>query len=257
MPTTGLRHAQGTPCWVSLTAHDPAAAEAFYGSLLGWEFTARSMERGPYRMAMVDGLPVAGIGAMPAGVGLPVDWVTFFAADSADEVAQRVRCSGGTVAMGPMASGDAGRQAVAADPDGAVFRIWETHDHAGWALQHQPGSAAWSELETTGARRAGAFYEGVFGASAIHTEAAGVRRDQDMVVLTVAGRRVAGIRQVPRLTGRPRWRILFTVDSVDRVAADATALGGTVERPAEDTPFGRMALLRDPQGGPFGVVAAG
>ncbi|MFC1419817.1 VOC family protein [Streptacidiphilus cavernicola] len=242
---------------MSLTAHDLTAAEHFYGALLGWEFGSDGVDLGPYRRALVNGLPVAGLGEMPPGTGMPVDWITYFAADNADEVAHRVRCSGGTVALGPLDSETgAGRRAVAADPDGAVFGIWETQLYGGWGLQHQPGAAAWSELETTGARRAGTFYQGVFGSSAVRSEAAGVRREQDLVVLTVAGRRVAGIRQVPRLRDRPHWRILFTVDSVDEVAANAAALGGTVEQPPADTPFGRMALLRDPQGAPFGVVAA-
>jgi len=250
----GLRHAQGTPCWVSLMARDIATAERFYGALLGWEFTPGSMELGPYQRAVVNGLPVAGIGEMAAGTGMPVDWITYFAADSADEVAQRVRSSGGTLALGPLDSETAGRMAVAADPDGAVFGIWEAHDHPGWALQHQPGAAAWSELETTGARRSGTFYEGVFGASAVRSDSVRVSRVQDMVVLTVGGQRVAGIRQVPELEDRPHWRILFAVESVDAVAARAQALGGSVEQAPWDTPFGRMALLRDAEGGPFGIV---
>lgn len=256
MSGSGLRHAQGTPCWVSLMARDLGTAEDFYGALLGWEFIPGSMELGPYQRAVLDGLPVAGIGELAAGSGMPVDWITYFAADSADEVAQRVRSSGGTVALGPLESETAGRMAVAADPDGAVFGIWEAHDHPGWALQHHPGAAAWSELETSGARRSGTFYESVFGAAAVQSDSVRVRRDQDMVVLTVDGKRVAGIRQVAGLEDRPHWRILFAVDSVDVVAKQAEVLGGSVEREPWDTPFGRMALLRDAEGGPFGVVRA-
>lgn len=257
MSGTGPRHAQGTPCWVSLVARDLDTAERFYGPLLGWEFIPGSLELGPYKRAVVDGLPVAGIGVMAAGTDLPVDWITYFAADSADDVAQRVRASGGTLALGPLDSETAGRMAVAADLDGAVFGIWEGREHPGWALQHRPGAAAWSELATTGARRSGNFYEGVFGASAVRSESARVERDQDMVMLTVGGRRVAGIRQVPELDGKPRWRILFAVASVDEVAARTKDLGGSVEQPPTDTPYGRTALLRDPEGGPFGVVTMG
>ena len=254
MSGTGPRHAQGTPCWVSLVARDLDTAERFYGPLLGWEFVPGSRELGPYRRAVLDGLPVAGIGVMPDGAGLPVDWITYFAADSADEVAHRVRCSGGTVALGPLDSESAGRLAVAADPDGAVFGIWEGREHPGWAVQHTPGAAAWSELETTGGRRTGAFYEAVFGSSAVRSESARIERDQDNVVLTVGGRRVAGIRQVPELDGKPRWRVLFAVGSVDGVAGRAESLGGSVEQSPADTRYGRTALLRDAEGGPFGVV---
>ncbi|MFC1414226.1 VOC family protein [Streptacidiphilus sp. N1-12] len=239
---------------MSLTARDLGTAERFYGSLLGWDFIPGTQELGPYLRAVVGGLPVAGIGVMEAGTGMPVDWITYFAADSADEAAHRVRANGGTMALGPLDSEKAGRLALAADLDGAVFGIWEAREHPGWALQHQPGAVAWSELATTGARRAGNFYEGVFGSAAVRSDSARVERNQDMVVLTVGGRRVAGIRQVPQLDDRPRWRILFAVGSVDEVAARAPGLGGSVEQPPADTPYGRTALLRDPEGGPFGIV---
>lgn len=258
------RPAQGIPCWASLMARDPAAAQDFYGRLLGWGFAAGPASLGPYTRAVVYGLPVAGIGALPDTPGLSTDWITYFAADSADEVALRIRDTGGTVALGPMDADRSGRLAIAADPDGAVFGVWEGREHLGWARQHTPGAVAWSELATTEAERAGRFYEGVFGSTAVESapgrKSAKVERDQDTVLLRVDGHTVAGIRQLPPLaepgdpTDRPRWRIFFAVTAVDPVVRRALELDGSVEQPARDTRYGRVALLRDPEGGPFGIA---
>ena len=44
------------------------------------------------------------------------------------------------------------------------------------------------------------------------------------------------------------------VDDTDATVAQASAAGGTVVAPAEDTPYGRVARLTDPAGVPFSVM---
>ena len=254
MSGTPPRYAQGTPCWVSLLARDLDTAERFYGPLLGWDFAAGPTDLGPYLRAVVDGLPVAGVGVMPEGSDFAVDWITYFAADDADEVAQQVRDRGGTLAMGPLEFGRSGRMAVAADLDGAVFGIWQGREHLGWERQHEPGTAAWSELATPEAERATRFYAGAFGSSAVESGSARVHQEQDEIVLKVGGRMVAGIRNVHDLEDRPRWRIHFAVRDVELAVGRARELGGGVEQAPADTPYGRAALLRDAEDGPFAVV---
>ncbi|MEZ0089608.1 VOC family protein [Streptacidiphilus sp. EB129] len=254
MTGTELRHAQGTPCWVSLLTHDLGAAERFYGALLGWTFTPGPEDLGPYVRALLGGLPVAGLGVMPPGAERPADWITYFAADDADEAAQRVREHGGTVALGPLDSDSAGRLVVAADLDGAVFGVWQGRDHPGFRRQREPGAVAWSELSTPAATGAARFYAGTFGSAAVETGRAQVERFEDHVVLKVGGHTVAGIRQAPATAERPRWRVFFAVTDADDTAARAVALGGRVESAPADSPYGRIALLRDTEDGPFAVV---
>jgi predicted enzyme related to lactoylglutathione lyase len=50
------------------------------------------------------------------------------------------------------------------------------------------------------------------------------------------------------------WSIYFAVDDVDATLAKATELGGTVERPGEDTPYGRLATVLDPTGTRFRLL---
>lgn len=52
----------------------------------------------------------------------------------------------------------------------------------------------------------------------------------------------------------PYWLVYFAVDDADATAAKATELGGQT-MVAMDTPAGRIAVLADPQGAVFAVIA--
>ena len=66
----------------------------------------------------------------------------------------------------------------------------------------------------------------------------------------------AGIMDATGLLGdQPsRWQFYLVVDDTDATVAQASAAGGTVVAPADDTPYGRVALLADPAGVPFSVM---
>jgi predicted enzyme related to lactoylglutathione lyase len=51
------------------------------------------------------------------------------------------------------------------------------------------------------------------------------------------------------------WSIYFGVDDADSALAKIVDLGGAIIRPAEDTPFGRLAQAADPTGALFKLVA--
>jgi uncharacterized protein len=56
----------------------------------------------------------------------------------------------------------------------------------------------------------------------------------------------------------PHWNIYFNVEDVDASVAKAEELGGKTVAPAFDVPgVGRMAMVSDPQGASFWVMAAG
>jgi predicted enzyme related to lactoylglutathione lyase len=249
-----FRQPQGTPCWVSLMAHDLDAACAYYASLFGWEYERGPDRLGPYVRATVDGLLVAGIGQFEETADFPVDWITYFSADSADEVAQRIRDCGGTVALGPLDSTDAGRLAVAADPAGAVFGAWEPRMHSGWQLSRVPGSVVWSELRTPSVLDSADFYAKSFGLAAVEDGRAEIGHEDGAMLLRYGGHRVAGIREAGPEDPRPRWRVYFAVADLDMAVKSAIELGGSLERSFPPACYGEVAFLRDPQGGPFALV---
>jgi len=47
------------------------------------------------------------------------------------------------------------------------------------------------------------------------------------------------------------WAVYFSVADVDAALAKVVELGGSIVRPAEDTPFGRIADVTDPTGAMF------
>lgn len=120
----------GAPCWVSLTSRDVDATERFYEAVLGWEWRpAKLGDR--FRMALVNGTPVAGIAGVASMWQVAVAWTPYFAVASADHAVARAQERGGTAAVGPI-SFPPGRAALLADRDGATFGIWEGLLVADW-----------------------------------------------------------------------------------------------------------------------------
>ena len=50
------------------------------------------------------------------------------------------------------------------------------------------------------------------------------------------------------------WDVYFAVSDADAAIARIQELGGSVVRPAEDTPYGRLATVADPTGTQFRLV---
>ncbi|MFG2193226.1 VOC family protein [Streptomyces sp. NPDC048639] len=248
------RRTPGTPCWMSLMVHSLAATQEFYGALFGWTFGPGPRQLGPYVQAYLDGRVVAGIGELPHGRQLPVAWTTYLASDDADVTAEQIRACGGTVGVGPLDAGSAGRMVIASDTTGAVFGVWQGRDHVGGELAGEPGTPVWNELltqETAVAK----FYGAVFGheAEAVTTE------NHDCQTLHLDGRPVATIHgmgsALPRNRG-PHWMTYFETTDADAAAQRVTELGGQVVQPPRDSPMGRLATVEDPEGAVFSLVTS-
>src|SRR6266567_488224 len=116
-----------------------------------------------YTQARIGGLRVAGLMGEPKPDGVPVGWTTYFATDDVDGTVKRITDSGGTVTMAPEDVMDQGRMAMAADPQGAVFGLWQAGRHFGSALVNEPGTICWNELMTPDLEATRRFYSAVFG----------------------------------------------------------------------------------------------
>src|SRR5581483_12029816 len=101
----------------------------FYGRLFGWQ--SHDSPMGPddvYTIFRLDGRDAAAAYTLRADQkeqGVPPNWVLYVSVDNADASAARVPGLGGTILAGPFDVGDSGRMAVAGDPTGAVFCIWQ------------------------------------------------------------------------------------------------------------------------------------
>ncbi|MCX4642618.1 VOC family protein [Streptomyces sp. NPDC055059] len=253
MTEAAARRAPGTPCWVSLMVHGMAATQEFYAALFGWEFRPGPQQLGPYVRALLDGHEVAGIGQMPPDRHLPVAWTPYLASDDVDATSESIRHCGGTVGVGPIDAGEAGRMAIASDPAGAVFGIWQAAEHLGMALTGVPGAPAWNELVTQETASVAKFYEVTFG----YEEEAVVSADFDYLTLHLNGSPVASVHGVGQALPRDRgahWMTYFEVADVDESVSLVEELGGHVLKPARDGSQGRLATVADPEGAVFTLV---
>lgn len=253
MTEAAIRRTPGTPCWVSLMVHGLAATQEFYGALFGWEFQEGPGQLGPYVRGTLDGQVVAGIGELPPDRQLPIAWTTYLATDDADSTAETIRSCGGTVGVGPLDAGKAGRLAIASDPAGAVFGIWQAWAHTGTAVAQTHGTPAWNELLTRETSTVAKFYQAVFGYDA----EAVVSADFDYLTLRLGGRPVASLHglgnSLPRELGS-HWMTYFEVEDTDAAARLVTELGGDVIQPPHEEETGRAAKVSDPEGAVFTIV---
>ncbi|WP_328929474.1 VOC family protein [Streptomyces sp. NBC_00190] len=236
---------------------DLDSARRFYGAVLGWEFRSTRIGDG-FTVALRDGTPVAGMGALAEGLSVPVAWTPYFAVDDADATAARIRERGATMAVGPLAFGT-GRAALAADPAGAVFGFWQGEVIPDWAVGR--GSApAWLELRTRDAFAAAIFYGEVLDWAAERPGSCTVSYEHDHVVLrhgheTVARINGGALEEAPDPLVRPRWHVHFHVPDLERAADAATALGGRIAGPVRTTSAERSVTLGDPEGALFTVMS--
>lgn len=253
MPTRTENWPHGTPCWVDLSVPDVAAAVEFYGALFGWTAHDSGEEMGHYHIAFTDKGAAAGIGPVMEE-GQPTTWMVYLAADDADATVKAIGDAGGTVMVPPMDIPGSGRMVVAHDPTGAVFGVWEAAGMIGASVFNEPGSLLWEDARLGDAEAGKAFYASVFGYRYTPVDGAG----PGYATFDTGGDPLGGMGGLEGLPEGvpPHWMPYFAVADVDAAVAVATERGGRVAAEPEDTPWGRMACLVDPQGAVFMVMAS-
>ena len=127
----------------------------------------------------------------------------------------------------------------------------------GERTQHTPGTFSWTDLNTTDQEAAKAFYSALFGWE-IEDMPAGEGVVYSMAAID--GKWVSAIRPAPAAATtacRPLWNSYITVADADATAARAAELGASVHAPPFDVmEAGRMAVIQDPQGAWFLILAA-
>jgi uncharacterized protein len=244
---------QGVPCWVDMGSPDPEKAAEFYAALFGWDVRQGPPEAGGYAIAHLRGKPVAGLGPQQ-NPGPPV-WTTYVKVDDADAVAEKVKTSGGQVLAAPFDVFDAGRMAIFVDLAGAVFAVWQPGAHPGAGVVNEPGAYSWSELVTTDVAGAKSFYPAVFGWT---FESYGPEGPGGYTEWKVGSRAVGGLMAKPDVMpaqGPPHWMVYFSVIDADAAAVQVDELGGDVLLAPRDIEPGRFALVTDPTGAVFSVIA--
>lgn len=248
-------YVQGMPSYVELVTPDQAAAKEFYGRLFGWELEDVPMgDDGYYVTVSKEGDGVAGIsGTMPGMEDHPAWWGVYVTVDDVDATTAKVGPAGGRVDAEPFDVMGLGRMSAIADPTGARLNLWQPRTSIGTERANEPGTPIWNELVTPDVETATRFYSDVLG---VGWEEQPMGDGPAYTCLVVDGRQVGGAMLPPMEGVPPHWNVYFNVESVDDTVAKVVELGGSVVAPAFDVPgVGRLAVLADPQGGMFNLMA--
>jgi hypothetical protein len=125
---TGITGVGGTLCWADLNTPDPVRAAKFYGDLFGWQMTSDN-----------DDNPLSGYqhikngeefigGVLPSTDGdakVPPHWLAYFLVTNCDMSAAKAKELGAGFLLPPMTMEGVGRMAVVADPQQAVFALFQ------------------------------------------------------------------------------------------------------------------------------------
>ncbi|MGN6243137.1 MAG: VOC family protein [Motilibacteraceae bacterium] len=245
----------GVPCWVDISVPDVERTKAFYTAVLGWSYAGGEPEFGGYLTAQARGAAAAGIGPRRDGAQAdePAAWTMYFAADDAAAVQADVERLGGTVVLPTMEVGPLGRMLLAMDPTGAPFGVWQAGEHIGAGVVNESGAFTWDDLRSPDPASARSFYGGLFGYR--FGDVPGAGGDYQVFVLPDEQAPLGGMGGLVGPEGTPpHWVVYFGVADAVAAALAAEAAGGAVVMPPFETPFGRMAGLRDPDGALFWTV---
>jgi predicted enzyme related to lactoylglutathione lyase len=216
---------------------DVEAGKRFYGELFTWTFEEAYSTS---TWACQEGEPVAAL-APKADGRMPTVWTLHFATPDATELAERIEAGGGRVIVPPTRLGALGTTALAADPEGAVFGLWQAGTHQGFGRRHVPGTFAWAELYVRDPRLANDFYGTLF-----HDVLFGPGASPDF------GR--AKLAEVFPPEMPPHFLVHFGVEDCDTALATVHRLGGRVQAPPFKASYGHVAVVADGQGASFALL---
>lgn len=255
---TTTQHAPGTFCWPELATTDPEGAKKFYTSLLGWTFEDNDMgSDGVYTMLRLRGEAVGALSKLrpeQAAHGMPSHWGSYVSVENADQTAAKAKALGAMVMVEPFDVMDVGRMAVIADPQGAIFSLWQPKKHIGAGVLDEVGALCWTELMTPDAKAAETFYTGLLPWG-VESKPMGPGMTYTIFKRGAVG--AAGMMQITKeMEGvPPNWGVYFQVADCDASFAKATSMGAKAVVPPQDVPgIGRFSILQDPQGAHFAII---
>jgi predicted enzyme related to lactoylglutathione lyase len=257
------KHVPGTFCWVELGTSDQNAAKKFYGELFGW--TAEDVPIGPdsvYTMFKLNGKDVGAaytLGPDELSMGIPPYWGLYINVESADQAVKAIVAAGGTVVAEPFDVFDVGRMAIAQDPTGAHFKVWQPLNHIGVGVANELNAMCWSELATRDVPAAKKFYSTAFGWD---PQTKGEDSPMPYTEIFLNGEDgkpfpFGGMySMMPHMQGiPPHWMPYYAVADCDATVEKAKSLGAQIHVPPTDIPnTGRFSMMTDPQGAAFAVI---
>ena len=249
-------HHIGKLIFVQLVTPDIAAAKQFYGELFGWTF--RDIQAGgtKYAEAFLDGRLLAEIihKQVPASEHRQPAWLSFFAVGDVDAAKKAALQHGAKVLFEPHSVPDRGREAVFADPQGAVFAVLASSSGDPPDVLAAPGEWIWSSLITSDPDTDAAFYQTLFDYEVFELPASPGAQHLLLASDNYA-RASANTLPANKPKAHPHWLNYARVEDTVKMTAKVVALGGRVlVEPRVDRHGGKVAVVADPLGAPFGLL---
>jgi predicted enzyme related to lactoylglutathione lyase len=249
-------HHIGKVIFCELVTPNLATAKQFYGGLFGWTF--RDIQDGgiKYAEAFRDGRPVAGLihKDIPAGEHRQPAWLSFFAVGDVDETKKLALQNGAKVLFAPHNIPDRGNEAIFADPQGAVFAVLSSSSGDPPDVLANPGEWIWSSLITSDPDTDAAFYQKLFNYEVFELPA---NPGAQHLLLASDNYARASANSLPANSSRahPHWLNYVRVEDAVKMAAKVVSLGGRIlVEPQVDRHGGKVAVVADPLGAPFGLL---
>ena len=242
--------------WYELLTTDMAAAQAFYGNLLGWNAQDTGTSRFNYGVFAVGKEPVCGLMDLPVEgrkLGATPRWVGYVAVDDLGGAMHRLRELGGAVYVPPTDT-NIGRIAIVADPQRATLALAQGLRYRPQPPElNEPGRVGWHELLAANSKTAFTFYRDLFGWQGAESQAGVIESYQP---LSAGGRVIGGIFDKLPIVPIPFWLYYFNVPDISTATELVKACGGRViQGPIELPNVGWVAWCVDPQGAMFALQA--
>lgn len=248
----------GRPVWYELMTTDPAAAETFYTTVVGWTSAPFEGSPTPYTIFKRSGdVGVAGVMKTPDGMRVPPFWTMYVAVPNFDDAVARIKRLGGRELVPAIDVPEVGRLQMMQDPQGAAFSIIQPASSEGRPeTAPEVGEGSWHELMTTDAPAAMTFYSEVFGWQPSETTDMGPMGQYHM--FNRPHGMIGGMMNKPPELAHvpPNWGIYFRVPDIDAAVSRITANGGQILHGPMEVPGGDWIVnAMDPQGAAFSLHA--
>ncbi len=254
----------GKIAFVELVTPDLGVAKRFYAGMFDWEFRDLKVGADDYSEASLDGRLVAGLThrKLAAGEQGQSAWLTLISVRDVNATMKLALSKGAKLLLEPRSQANRGQQAVFADPQGAVFGVLASSSGDPPDELADPGEWIWSSLSTTDPEADAGFYQDVFDYEVhdldddVATEGVPDAAPQHLLFATEDyARASANILPAQRAHARPHWLNYVHVEDVEEMCAKLISLGGRVlVEPRMDRQGGRVAVVADPMGAPFGLL---
>ena len=253
---TGER-SPGKIVWRDLLTDDPAASQAFYAELFGWEFESVGGASGlesntAYTLIRHNGSLIGGMIDTVALNGRRdiSQWVVLMSVDDIDAAVETGSGAVGAAAAPPRSLRRRGTAAVVRDAEGALIGLLQTRDGDPVDLEPELGGFLWDELWTTDVDNATRLYESIAG---LQAAALDVDEDQEAGanyrLLKAGDKPRVGVMPNPLEGLDPVWVSYLRVADPAAIAARVADLGGRVIVEARPRPLGgEVAFIAGPSG---------